>query len=101
MMNYWNRYWPTVKGRWTQRMPKFFKGVSILSALVGGTALAVQTAIVTGMGTPHEWWQDIYPYLVGGSAGALFVSRFTVNGGFRGDMKAGEKDIKYKNKEKK
>ena len=60
-------------------MPKFFKRVCWLSALVGGTALAVNTAITSGGGTAHDWWNDIYPYLIGIPAGAAFVAKFTQN----------------------
>ena len=37
------------------------------------------TAIVSGGGTTHEWWSDIYPYLLGIPAGAAFVAKFTQN----------------------
>ena len=68
-----------LKTRWTNAMPKFFRMVCWVSALVGGTALAVNTAIMTGGGATHEWWNDIYPYLIGIPAGAAFVAKFTQN----------------------
>ena len=68
-----------LRQRWSNAMPKFFKKVCWLSALVGGTALAVNTAIMSGGGSTHEWWQDIYPYLIGIPAGAAFVAKFTQN----------------------
>lgn len=68
-----------LRARWHNSMPKFFKRVCWLSALIGGTALAVNTAIVSGGGTAHEWWSDIYPYLLGIPAGAAFVAKFTQN----------------------
>ena len=68
-----------LRQRWSNAMPKFFKRVCWLSALVGGTALAVNTAITSGGGTTHEWWNDIYPYLLGVPAGAAFVAKFTQN----------------------
>lgn len=68
-----------LRRRWSNAMPKFFKKVCWLSALVGGTALAVNTAIMSGGGSTHEWWQDIYPYLIGIPAGAAFVAKFTQN----------------------
>lgn len=58
-------------------MPGFFRGICWASALVGGTAFAVNSAIVSGGGQPHQWWQDIYPYLLGIPAGAAFAAKFT------------------------
>lgn len=77
--------WGTASLRWKKAMPEFFKKVMYVCALIGGTAIAAHTSITMFGGTPHEWWQDIYPYIVGGSAGAAFICKFTVNGGFRGD----------------
>ena len=68
-----------LRQRWSNAMPKFFRKVCWLSALVGGAALAVNTAITSGGGTTHEWWNDIYPYLIGVPAGAAFVAKFTQN----------------------
>lgn len=68
-----------LRQRWTNAMPKFFRWVCYISAFVGGTALAVNTAIVSGGGTTHQWWDDIYPYLLGVPAGAAFVAKFTQN----------------------
>lgn len=69
--------------RWHEKMPRFFYWIVIVAVFVGGLALTVNTAIVTAGGTPHEWWSDIYPYIIGASAGAVFVCKFTVAGGFR------------------
>jgi len=68
-----------LRQRWSNAMPKFFRWVCYISAFISGTALAVNTAIVAGGGTPHEWWSDIYPYLLGIPAGAAFVAKFTQN----------------------
>lgn len=81
-----------LKARWTNAMPKFFRTVCWLSALVGGTALAVNTAITSGGGTTHEWWNDIYPYLLGIPAGAAFVAKFTQNYDKHGNPVKHEKD---------
>jgi hypothetical protein len=66
-------------------MPKFFKVIMCVSALVSGTAIAVNTAITTGGGVPHEWWNDLYPYLLGIPAGAAFVAKFTQTYGKDGE----------------
>ncbi len=69
--------WKTLRTRWENAMPRFFRRVCWICALISGTALAVNTAIVAGGGTTHEWWNDIYPYLLGVPAGAAFVAKFT------------------------
>ena len=68
-----------LRQRWNNAMPKFFRVICWSCALVSGTALAVNTAIVAGGGIPHEWWSDIYPYLLGIPAGMAFVAKFTQN----------------------
>lgn len=69
--------WLTLCNRWKNAMPKFFKVIMWICALISGTALAVNTAIIAGGGTTHEWWNDIYPYLLGIPGGAAFVCKFT------------------------
>jgi len=71
------KFWNTIRARWTTAMPKFFSVICWVGTLVSGTALAANTAITAGGGTPHEWWTDIYPYLLGIPAGAAFVAKFT------------------------
>lgn len=74
-----NEFWNTLKNRWENAMPKFFSRICWICALISGTALAVNTAILGGGGTAHEWWNDIYPYLLGVPAGMAFVAKFTQN----------------------
>ena len=66
-----------ISQRWRNTMPRFFACICWVGALVSGTALAVNTAITAGGGIPHEWWNDIYPYLLGIPAGMAFVAKFT------------------------
>ena len=87
-------WFDVLKQRWTNTMPKFFKVVLCICALISGTALAVNTAIVAGGGVTHEWWNEIYPYLLGIPAGAAFVAKFTQTYG-----KDGEPVKKRKKKE--
>ena len=68
-----------LRARWKNSMPKFFRRVCWICALISGTALAANTAITAGGGTTHEWWNEIYPYLLGIPAGAAFVAKFTQN----------------------
>lgn len=72
-----------LKGRWQQRMPKFFRGLMWLCGLISGTALAVNTAITAAGIQPHEWWIDIMPYLIGVPAGMMFACKFTVENGYK------------------
>ena len=78
-------WWLTIRQRWSNTMPKFFKVIMCVSALVSGTAIAVNTAITTGGGVPHEWWNNLYPYLLGIPAGAAFVAKFTQTYGKDGE----------------
>lgn len=63
--------------RWKNAMPKFFRIIFWICSLISGTALAANTAILAAGGTTHEWWQDIYPYLIGVPAGMAFAAKFT------------------------
>lgn len=67
----------TIVERWRNRMPKFFRILFWVCSLISGTALAVNTAMVAGGATPHEWWTDVYPYLIGIPAGMAFAAKFT------------------------
>lgn len=71
----------TILERWHKAMPKFFKRVMWICGLISGTALAINEAMQLAGASPHEWWIDIFPYLVGAPAGAMFVCKFTVKGG--------------------
>jgi hypothetical protein len=71
------RFFKTIRRRWKNAMPKFFRVVFWVCSLISGTALAINTAIVAGGGTTHEWWNDIYPYLLGFPAGIAFAAKFT------------------------
>jgi hypothetical protein len=84
------KFWNTIRSRWTTAMPKFFSVICWVGALISGTALAANTAITAGGGTPHEWWTDIYPYLLGIPAGAAFVAKFTRTYNENGDVNGNE-----------
>ena len=71
------KLWNTLRSRWLNAMPKFFSRICWVCTLVSGTALAANTAITAGGGTTHEWWDNIYPYLLGIPAGMAFVAKFT------------------------
>ena len=72
-------FWQTIHDRWRNAMPKFFSRICWVCALISGTALAANTAVQAGGGTTHEWWNELYPYLLGVPAGMAFVAKFTQN----------------------
>ena len=47
--------------RWKEKMPKFFRVVMWICALISGTALAVNTAILAAGAQPHDCWVEIFP----------------------------------------
>ena len=69
--------------RWHEKMPKFFRWMMYASAFIFGMALAINTSLNMAGAQPHEWWIDIYPYLIGVSVGVMFCAKFTCDGGFR------------------
>ena len=71
------KFWNMIRSRWHNDMPRFFRNICWVGALISGTAIAVNTAIVAAGGVTHEWWNELYPYLVGIPAGAAFVAKFT------------------------
>ncbi len=73
------KFWQTLRSRWRNHMPKFFSRICWVCALISGTALAANTAVQAGGGTTHEWWNELYPYLLGVPAGMAFVAKFTQN----------------------
>lgn len=72
-----------VRERWTLKMPRFFRGLTMLCACVAGTALSINTAMVMAGAMPHEWWTDIYPLLIGVPTGMVIVCKLTVAGGYK------------------
>ncbi len=71
------KIWTTISERWHKTMPKFFKVICWVGALISGTALAVNEAMQIGGAVAPDWWVEIYPYLVGMPAAAAFVAKFT------------------------
>ena len=65
------------KKRWKAKMPRFFNRVCWVCSLISGTALAANEAMQLAGATSHEWWTDIFPYLVGIPAGMAFAAKFT------------------------
>lgn len=69
--------------RWHQKMPRFFYWIVVIACGIGGLAFTINTGVPIMGGTLHEWWTDIYSYIIGGCIGIVFVCKFTVAGGYR------------------
>lgn len=72
-----NQFWKTLKSRWQNAMPRFFKRMMWVCGLISGTALAAHESMALAGIQPHAWWLDIEPYLVAVPAGAMFACKFT------------------------
>lgn len=67
----------TLRTRWRNHMPKFFRRVCWTASLVSGSALAVNAAFNELGATPPEWWSSISSPLIAFSAGIAFAAKFT------------------------
>lgn len=69
--------------RWQSRMPRFFYWLMVIACGIGGTAFAINTGVPMMGGQLHEWWGDIYTYVISVCIGIIFACKFTCDGGFR------------------
>ncbi len=69
--------------RWSQKMPRFFRQLTVLCACVAGTAFGVNTMMVMAGAVAHEWWNNVYPLLIGVPTGMAIVCKLTVAGGYK------------------
>ncbi len=67
----------TIKSRWHNAMPKFFKRMMWICGLISGTALAANEAMEVAGIEPHQWWIDTRAYFIAVPAGAMFACKFT------------------------
>lgn len=72
-----------LKQRWLAKMPKFFKRIIIICVIVVSTAIGVNTMLGVAGATPHEWWTNIYPLLIGVPTGMAIVCKLTVEDGYK------------------
>jgi len=72
-----------LKGRWHQKMPRFFYWLVVIACGIGGTAFAVHSGVLALGGTHAEWWEEAYRYIIGGCIATVFVCKFTVAGGYK------------------
>lgn len=84
-------FWTTLRTRWHNAMPRFFKRMMWVCGLISGSALAAHEALAVAGIQPHDWWTDIEPYLIGAPAGVMFACKFTQS--YDKDGKPLEKEI--------
>ena len=77
--------WKTLKSRWCNTMPVFFRRIMWIGGLVSGAAMTVHEAFAQLGIQPHEWWTDVERYLIGGGLTAMFVCKFTQKYGKDGE----------------
>jgi len=80
-----NKFWQTLRSRWQNHMPVFFRRVMWICGLISGTAIAIHEAFTQLGIQPHEWWTDIEQYIIGIPVGAMFVCKFTQTYGKDGE----------------
>lgn len=72
-MNIIKRLWSNFK----DDTPKIAKRVRNIAAGISGCALAVMTALLTAQSRIPDWFNTIYPYLIGVPAIIAFISQFS------------------------
>ena len=85
-----NQFWTTLKSRWQNAMPKFFKWMFTAGITMSGTAVAVQEALVHYNIEPDAWWLVAYKYLIGIGVGMATASKFTQTYNKDGEPVTGE-----------
>ena len=69
--------------RWHKKMPRFFYWVSVVAMGVLFVSVTIHLTVESAGAVHVGWWQEIYPYLVGASAGIIAICKFTVAGGYK------------------
>ena len=72
-----------IRERWHMKMPRFFYWLVVIACGIGGTAFAINTGVPALGGQLHEWWSDIYTYVISTCIGIVFACKFTVAGGYK------------------
>ncbi len=67
----------TIKERWKAQIPVFFKWMIGIGTGVAAVASAIQMALTSGGAIIPAWWETLYPYLIGISAGMIATAKFT------------------------
>lgn len=69
--------------RWHQKMPRFFYWLVVIACGIGGTAFAINSGVPALGGTLHDWWHEVYDYIISACIATVFVCKFTVAGGYK------------------
>lgn len=69
--------------RWQKKMPRFFYWVTMVASGVLFVSVTIHFTVESAGAAHVDWWQSIYPYVVGASAGIIAVCKFTVAGGYK------------------
>lgn len=67
----------TIAERWKSQIPIFFKWIMGLGTGVAAVALAIQMSLNSAGATIPDWWEALYPYLIGLGAGMTATAKFT------------------------
>lgn len=67
----------TLSRRFQADTPKVARWVRNIAAFVSGLAMAVMTALITAQAVIPEWFNSIYPYLIGLPAAVAFACQFS------------------------
>lgn len=57
--------------------PKMASRIRNVSAFISGVALAVMTALLAAQSSIPEWFNNVYPYLIGIPAAIAFACQFS------------------------
>lgn len=68
-----NKLWTKFKAD----TPKIAKWIRNISAGISGCALAIMTALLAAQSYIPEWFNRVYPYLIGVPAAIAFISQFS------------------------
>lgn len=68
--------------RWRRKKPRFFRRLQRLALSVITVAVTIHLTVEGSGGQHADWWQTLYPYLVGICAGIYAACMVTVDGGY-------------------
>ena len=77
--------WNTLRSRWRNAMPIFFKRMMWLGGLMSGTAIAVHEVFDHYGIVADGWWLFVERYLIGVGVGIVFACKFTQTYGKNGE----------------
>ena len=66
-----------IKTRWSSKTPKFFKNIIRFGIAVSIIAFSINEGMALAGAIEPIWWSNIYPYLIGVTAGMVAVSKLT------------------------